>query len=518
MALVRDFGDTLRYELEVLRKVPLRKKGLVLGEPKAPADLGVTTTKNTVLTAESEERAFMVCYDRQTLAAFFGNTFTQAGHGLTLLAKSVKTTHDLIPDINAAYSLGLTKEDVIDEPVVLKFTTTKVTIRVTPTCLWFTGSAELTLKGKYEQVGEELVIGFDASPLICKDITTGVSPTLSRAGQFVHGNDYGPATAALKAMAWGNNHTWVNGVPAQLTAMAAAMNNVDGLGWVYSTSYGVKNNLNNGNVVYNGPTEGCDVKIRADIVEPALYHYNERFPLCREDKTHVLVFQPNPSYGASNIGYYPMFVHYGENVPKEHLEQVDKAPVHWWKLEEDRLNYGSSEAKEPFPDIVNLLEDPDWGKMAGLKATGVFPLGFSWETDRDFTLSFDFARLDTGQDYQGLFGDSTGAAPVGACVMSNIGRFYFTQGTNSWNNSFSGIVYRQKCQVTVCKRGTRVLLYVDGKCVSEDTFTSAQAFMAWTHFGKVNHFLKTTSRFGNIRLFDYCLNRKQVQRLYRGLL
>lgn len=518
MSLVRDFEETLRYELEVVRKVPLRKKGLVLGIPKTPADFGLTSSKNTAITAEFDERSFLVTYDRLPLTTFFGNTLTQPGAGLLIRATSVKKTHDLLNDINEAYDLDLRPEDVVNEALVLTFATTKVSLKVTPECLWFTGAIDIPLKGKYEQAGETLIYGFDANLLIGKDVTAGVSATLTRAGQLTHHFDYGPATAALKAMTWDNNHTWVNAAPAQIQAMAAAMNNVDGLGWVYSTSYGVRNNLNNGNVVYNGPVEGFEMKIRADVADPSLYHYNERFPLCRQDKTHVLVYQPNPSYGALNISYYPMFIHYGDNVPQEHLTQDYKPPVHWWKLEEDLVNYGTSQDRETFPDIVNFVEDPDWGKMAALKATGLFPLGFSWDTARDFTLSFEFARLDTGQDYQGLFCDSSGTAPIGAAVMAQNGRFYLAQQSSDWTNSLAATVFRQKTQVTICKRGKRVLFYVDGKCVSEGTFTDAQVLVPWTHFGKVNHFLKTSTRFANIKLFDYCFNRKQVERHYRGLL
>lgn len=517
MSIVRNFGETLRYELETLRRVPLRKKGLVLGKPQAPSVFNVTTSRNTAITAEFEERSFLVTYDRIPLQTHLGSSLQAPGHGMTLKAKSVKTTRDLLGDINRTYDLALAKEDIVDEPLAIVFASTKVTIKLSPDCLWFTGSVDIPLKGKYEQVGEELIIGFDASPLIGKDITTGVSPTLSRAGQFTYHIDYGPATPALKAMTWNNAHTWVNATPAQIQAMAAAMNNVDGLGWNYNAAYGVKNNLNNGNVVYNGPVEGFDLKVRQDVADAYLYQYNERFPLCRQDKTHVLVYQPNPSYGASNLGYYPMFIHYGDNVPSEHLTQADKPPVHWWKLEKDLVNSGSSEAKEAFPDIVSFFDD-EWGKNCALRATGLFPLGISWDTNRDFTLCFEVTRRDMLQEYQGLFSDSTGTASVGACVMFTNGRWYLAQQTDSWNNALlSSTVYRQRCQVMICKRGKTVLYYVNGKCVFEGTFTPAQVFVPWTHFGKVNHFLKTSTRFGNIKLFDYCLNRKQVARHYRGL-
>lgn len=518
MSIVRNFGETLRYELETLRRVPLRKKGLVLGKPQAPSVFSVTTSRNTAITAEFEERSFLVTYDRIPLQTHLGNSLQAPGHGMTLKAKAIKTTRDLLDDVNRTYDLALVKEDIIDEPMSIDFTAINVGIKMAPDCLWFTGSAVLPLKGKYAQVGNELVVGFDASLLIGIDKGTGPSAVHARAGQFTHQVDYGPQSVALKAITWNNAPTWSNTPVAQVQSLANALNNVDGFGWTYNASAGVKNNLNGGNVVYNGPVEGFDLKGAPTVVDAGLYYYNERFPLCRQDKTHVLVYQPNPNYGASNLGYYPMFIHYGENVPSEHLTQADKPPVHWWKLEEDLLNSGTSTEREQFPDIVSFFDD-ELGKSSALKAVGLFPLGFSWDTNRDFTLGFELTRRDMLQEYQGLFGDSTGTAPIGACVMFANGRWYLAQQTDTWNNTLlSGTVFRQRCQVMVCKRGKRVLFYVNGKCVLEGTFTDAQALAPWTHFGKVNHFLKTTTRFGNIKLFDYCLNRKQVVRHYRGLL
>lgn len=516
MSIVRDFGETLRYELETARRVPLRKKGLVLGKPQAPSVFGLTTPRNTAITAEFEERSFVVTYDRVTLQSHLSNALQAPGHGMLLRAKSVKTTRDLLADINRTYDLELASDDIVDAPLVLVFSTTKVTVTLSPDCIWFIGSLEIPLKGSYQQVGDTLIVGFDSNPYIGKDVTAGASPTLSRAGQFCHHIDYGPATAALRAMTWDNSHSWVNAQPAQIQAMVNAMNNVDGFGWVYSTSYGVKNNLLNGNVAYNGPIEGFDLKIRADVVDPDTYLYAERFPLCRKDMSHVLVYQPNPSSGASNLGYYPMFIHYGEPVPQSHYDQPDKPPVHWWKLEKDRSNSGTSQGQEAFPDVVSFFDD-EWGKCAALKTTGLFPLGFSWDTNRDFTLSFKIARRDLLQEYQGMFGDSTGTAPVGAFVMATAGWFYMTQQTQRWSNALANITFRQKCEVTLCKRGRRYLVYVNGKCVNEAEFTEAQVPVPWTHFGKVNHFLKTTTRFSDIKLFDYCLNRDQVSRHYRGL-
>lgn len=516
MSLVRDFEETLRYELETVRKVPLRKKNLVLGIPKAPAEFGLTTAKNTAITAEFEERAFLVTYDRQTLAAFFGNTFTVARQGMSIRVPSVKSTHDLLPDINRTFDLALRPEDVIDEPLALEFSHTKITLKVTPTCLWFTGTIDIPLIGKYQQVGETLLVGVDSDLLLGRDTTAGVSATLIRAGQKTHHIDYGPATGTLRGVPWTNNYAWSNTPAAVVNNLVSALNNVDGLGWVYSTSYGVKNNLLNGNVAYNGPIEGFELKIPSELANQEANLYSERFPLCRKDMTHVLVYQPNPNYGASNLSAYPMFIHYGDPVPKEHYEQADTPPVHWWKLQGDVLNYGTSPEALPFAPPVDFFDD-QFGKGAQLKTTGVFPLGLSWDTDRDFTVAFEFCRQDILQEYQGLFGDSTGTAPIGALAMGTTGRFYLASRALAWETGLAGCVNRQRCEVMICKRGQRYLVYVNGKCVDESLYAADQVLAPWTHFGKVNHFLKTTTRFANIKLFDYCLNRDQVSRHYRGL-
>lgn len=516
MSLVRDFEQTLRYELETIRKVPLRKKNLRLGIPKTPAEYGLTSTKNTAITAEFEERAFLVTYNRQTLTEFFSNIFSVARQGLRIHARSVRTTHDLLSDINREYDLALRPEDVVDEPVNLEFTHTQVTINMTPDCLWFTGGMNLPLNGKYQQMGEELIVGFDSDLLIGKDIAAGASTTLVRAGQKTHHINYGPATATLRGVPWNNTFGWTNTPAAVVNNLVIAMNNVDGLGWVYSTSYGVKNNLLNGNVAYNGPIEGFELKIPTSISNQETNLYSERFPMCRKDMSHVLVYQPSPSQGASNLSHYPMFIHYGTPVPKEHYEQPDTPPVHWWKLQEDTVNYGTSLGKEPFTPPVNFFDD-QYGKGAQLKAAGVFPLGLSWDADRDFTVAFEFCRQDILQDYQGMFGNGTGTAPVGAMVMSTNGRFYLAARVLAWETGLGGCINRHRCEVMICKRGQRYLIYVNGKCVDESLFAVDQVLAPWTHFGKVNHFLKTTTRFANIKLFDYCFNRDQVSRHYRGL-
>lgn len=516
MSLVSNFEETLRYELEMVRKVPLRKKNLVLGVPKAPAEFGLTSVKNTAITAEFEERAFLVTYDRQTLATYFGSTFTVARQGLRILAPSVKTTHDLLGDINREFDLALRPEDVVDAPLVLEFSTTQVAITMTPECLWFIGSFNFPLIGKYQQVGDSLLVGVDSDLLIGKDTTSGVSAILVRAGQKTHHIDYSPGTSTFRGVPWSNSYTWTNTPTPVVSNLVIALNNIDGLGWVYSTSYGVKNNLLNGHVAYNGPIEGFELKIPSNIANQETNLYSERFPMCRQDLSHVLVYQPNPNSGASNLSSYPMFIHYGDPVPKEHYEQPDTPPVHWWKLQEDVLNYGTSPEALPFAPPVDFFDD-QFGKGAQLKATGVFPLGLSWDTDRDFTVAFEFCRQDILQEYQGLFGDSTGTAPIGALVMGTTGRFYLAARVLAWDTGLAGCVNRHRCEVMICKRGKRYLIYVNGKCVDESLFAVDQVLAPWTHFGKVNHFLKTTTRFANIKLFDYCLNRDQVSRHYRGL-
>lgn len=516
MSLVRSFEETLRYDLEVIRKVPLRKKGLLLGSPQNPADLGLTTTKNTAITAEFDERAFLVTYDRQPLTAFFGSTLNAPGQGVRIRVPSVASMRDLVDDINDAYDLSLRPQDVVDDPVQLTFAQAKITLTVTSECLWFTGSIELPLIGKYQQVGEELIVGFDSSLLIGKDFAGGVAANLVRAGQKTYHHDYGPGTATFRGVPWTGSYTWTNTSAPIVNNLVNALNNVDQNGWVYSTSAGVKNNLLNGHVAYNGPIEGFELRIPTIYSDPETNLYSDRFPFCRKDKTHVLVYQPNPTAGASNLSMYPMFIHYGDNIPEEYYEQEDIPPVHWWKLQEDVLNYGTSEGAEPFAPPVDFFDDT-YGKGAQLKATGLFDLGLSWDTNRDFTVAFEFCRKDALQEYQGLFCDSSGAVPYGALSMSTIGKFYLAQRSLYWDVAWGGCVDRQKCQVMLCKKGQRYLVYVNGKCVDESAFAEGQALAPWTHFGKASYFLKTTTRFANIKLFDYCLNHDQVKRHYRGL-
>ena len=523
MSLIRDFTETIRYDLEARQLEPLRKRGIVLGSPKAPTEYGVTgSAYNTGIPVVCDDLSFLVCYNRLTIARLMGNA--HATVAMDLMVESILTTHDLIPDLNRCFDLRLTPGDIVDSPINLTFGTTSLSITFTPECLWFTGTwAAIKLKGSYQMIDGKIVKGI-AGDMVLKYLDVmnvgAAIGTRFRMDCAIQLFDYSNSTAELYAISMRTgNWTWSYMNATEASALAAALKKTDRLPWV-GTASNVPWNLNDGAVVYNGPVEGYYARLTHgdDRALPALYDF--RFNDIRKDKSHVMMVLPNPTY-ATNLTFTPALIHYGTDMPQEFWTQVDKPPVHHWPLYGGELtNKGTSEGEEPFPDIVQVAPSDGLSKpMVCLKAEGHYPLGFSWDTERDFTVSMRYMGRSTAAINEGFFGEANGASNPGNMKMLAgwIPALHYPNNTVKELDLLQrSNCYYQEFAITHVRRNGRYITYIDGKAIRECIIDTA--YKPWTHFGRVSEYLKTTTVFADIKLFDYALNPEQVDKVVRGLL
>lgn len=519
MSFIRDLAEHVRYDLELALKVPLRKDGpATLGVPKTPLEYGIAgATKNTAIPVEFDKRAFLVQYDRSDISTFFATTVT-ASLGLKLTVGSVKTTQDLVEDLNNRYCLNLRRSDIIDEPLAITFATTSVTVKMSPTCLWFTGQLVLPLRGSYEQQGDVLVHGFDFDPrpwLHSSDPTDRTS--VVNGGLLTYGNSYIAQNTALAAIpVTRTQFAWGNQTVANATALAAALKAVDGLPWTYSASYLVPYNLSNSCVWYNGPAAGFNPR---EI--PGFSNFNvtafweQQFP--RTDHSHVLVVCPNPNYGVSNLLYAPLFIHYGSLID-DTVVPVDKPPVHWWPLSGGDLTNHGSAGGPAWTIPVNFTINSN-GTWATLKSQGLFALGTTLDCTKDFTLSIKLFRNDASVsgDANSLEGIFTNAANGGNGALINNGGWCYLQGAmNVSNDPFNCyVMYADPVRLTISKKAsdTKYWMYLNDQLVAEHSIAS-NLLLAFTHFGKGGAALmKTNLGFSDIRFYDYAMTPSQVKKM-----
>ena len=516
MGFIRNLAETIKFDLEYRLKVPLRKDGAVtLGSPKAPTEYGITnSTKNTAIQVEFSRRAFLVFYDRVDFSTYVMPSLNQAG-GLKLTVGSVKSTKDLIYDLNRMLSLDLRDGDVVDEPLAITAATTSVTVTLTPECLWFTGGAAIPLRGSYEQQGDVLiqVLEFDARPF--RSVTDPTTTGYLNGGLLTYGLSYISQNAALAAIpATAKMYNWENITAANATTLAAALKAVDGLTWNYNASYGVEYNLANGCVAYNGPVAGWSPRLHPIFynVQPSEFWDNQ---LPRNDHSHVLVFFPNPNYGASNLLYSPLFIHYGAVVDPA-AEPAFNPPVHWWPLTGgDLTNHGSAGG----PDWTIPVAFTSNGIWARLITQGLFALGTTLDCTKDFTLSIKIFRNDAvitneTNANEGLFSDS--AATLNGALVSNGGWCYLAGAVNVSNDPYNCYaLYADHVRLTISKKAsdTKYWMYLNDQLVAEHNIAS-NLLMAFTHFGKAgSYLLKTNFCFCDIRFYDFAMTPTQVKKM-----
>lgn len=523
MSLIRDFTETIRYDIEARQLEPLRKRGIELGLPKTPTEYGVTgSTYNTAIPVVCDDLSFIVCYNRLTITQLMGNA--HATVAMDLVAEKVETTRDLIPDLNRCFDLRLKPEDIVDSPVNLVFGTTSLSITFTPECLWFTGTwAAIKLKGAYQMVDGKIVKAIPGEMILKYSDVTAVNDVIGsrfRMDSATRLFNYSNSTDELYAIPMRTgNWTWSYMTAADATALAAALKKTDSLPW-NNAAAGTPWTLNGGAVVYNGPIEGYYARFshQDDRALPALYDF--RFDELRKDKSHVMVVLPNSTY-APNLTFTPALIHYGDDMPAAYWTQEDRPPVHHWPLyDADLTNKGTSAGKEPFPDIVKLSTGAGLAKpVVSLKAEGHYPLGFSWDTERDFTVSMRYMSRDTATIGEGFFGGASGASNAGNMKMMAgwIPVLHYPNATfKELDLVQRSLIYYQDIVITHVRRNGRYITYVDGKAIRECVIDTV--YEPWTHFGRVGEYLKTVSTFADIKLFDYALNPEQVDKVVRGLL
>ena len=117
MTVIRKAQEFFEGELSRLLKRPLaRRETYSLGSPTTPAALGITSTKNTAIVAKYDGIGYVVCYDRQVLSTWLAPTLAVMPP-MAITHSSPKTTHDLWYDFDRRYQLGISVDEIVDEPV-----------------------------------------------------------------------------------------------------------------------------------------------------------------------------------------------------------------------------------------------------------------------------------------------------------------------------------------------------------------------------------------------------------------
>lgn len=524
MSSVKDLVRTLEAEIELALKLPLRKaSGVAIGDPAQPAFYGITTAKNTVVPVSFDERKYLVTYNRVDIGTFFVGLTTNDLVKMKVTVDMPATTHDLLPDLGKTLGIKVDPSDFLNEPLDFTNQVTAVRFKTSPTNQLFTGFIDLKLRYPLKKVGEHLSFEFAFSPKPVDGSTTSENKSVPRqnAGMFTYWRDYGAQTAALAGITMNPEfYAWTNISSTQASALVNALKAVDGLPWVYDTTVtnvNLKPNvLNYGCVMYNGPVDAYECRPH-DAFKQFDVEYFKQNPQLRKDKSHVLIFQPNPSYAASNLDYGPMHIYYGTNVDPNFYDQPDIPALHRWDLTgpTDLANKGTS-GGNPWGPAMDFAADVN--PPARLKALGSFQIGESLPCDQDFSLSFLIQRRPgvSNLDYEGYFSNNLATDISGNIKSYYDGQFYIAITTAYWRLPRQDY-HRQgyTARVTVVRKESIYRIYYNDRLVVECTLANP-AVKAFTTFGKAGQNCPLTTYVGGILYYNYALNPQQVKKVYQG--
>lgn len=522
MGSIRDMRRYLEANIEAVIKVPLRKaKNVVLGSPVAPSVAGVTTTKNTVIPITFDNRKYLVPYNRKDIQAFLSPMF-MPGQYLALGDKYV-TTLDLLPLINQRWGLGLTADEIVNEPIVLTTVAGNTTARLTMSdkCVWFTGTVQLPVWPMQIENGKRAyVVPWDPRIVVARPVANDTTRKLMSATLLTYTIDYSAANAACAAVTQVSDRTtWDNGVQAQQTALANAMKAIDGLPWTMSTSL-TPYNLYGSHCLYNGPTEGFDGSLvnvstdgySCDYVTDSYTRYDK---YVNRAMKNVLVLQINQNYGSTNLGGV-LFIHYGG--PAVPLVEVPyRGPVHYWPLNGDLKNKvpGGPDLKIP----VTWWPKPDGTSRPSLTTVGNYPMGVSLPVSGDYTLSMTIGvGYRASAAFIGILGDASGNSINGALKISDLLFVYNAQVQHTWAapRSENMSMYVSQHIFTVVKKGNVYRYYVGDILVGMGEAPNGLALPDLTHFGKAAEYFPNNFLFYDFYYYDYAMTQPQVKKLARG--
>lgn len=524
MSSIRDMKRYLEANIEAALKVPLRKaKGSVLGTPQLPSAFpSFTTTKNTILPVEWDNRKYLVAYNRKDIQAFMTPLF-MPGQYLPLLPAHAKVS-DFLPVFNKRWGLDFKLTDVVDEPLALTTTAGATTVRLTmsATNLWFTGTLQIPV-WPMQVEGSKRAYAVDWSPVIvtAKPTLNDTTRKLIDGTLLTYTLDYSAANTACAAVTQvADRSSWNNGAAAQQTALATALSAIDGVPWVAVNGLAAYN-LYNSHCIYNGPTEGfkASMAIVGDDGNTADYPTNA---YTRYDKyvnlsmMNVLVLQLNHNNTCTNVGGV-LFIHYGGLAPAV-VEQAYRAPLHYWPL---NGNLKSAIAGDPDLALpVAWYTQTDGYVRPALAAAGGYPIGVTLPANSDYTLSLTM-RIGwrAALDYIGILSDSTLTTHNGALLFNSASIIYQQNVISKWlaPNGEAVLKYCENVILTIVKRGNIYRYYINGLLVNYAELAAGITLPDYTHFGKVAGYpFPTNFVFYDFYYYDYALSAGQVEKLARG--
>lgn len=232
-----------------------------------------------------------------------------------LIIEEEKTIHELIPALNRKLGLALVPEEVADKTFESVGLFTTVQVQMLPGSKRYIGSFNINVM---RRGGSFVPITLRNSVVEAMDATrklAGAKPDYPIYPINYH-IDYTAAAATFRSIRGSLVYPrWLGEDNPELLqdlsgSIVAAINAVDGLGWVYTATATAANNLVRSMVLYNGPTKDC-------LVYPEGYMGNKPIEAVgvnpsNTDFDNVMVLANNNPYYSTNR-YKPLVLfHYND--------------------------------------------------------------------------------------------------------------------------------------------------------------------------------------------------------------
>lgn len=547
MAAIRDLLEYLRIDVRSAYRTAWNgKHDATYEDITTPTAVGVTSSRNSLAIFTSKGFSTAVTWDRVDWQAWCQPNINLVSSGLLVTVAKAVTTRDLIQDLGRWLSFeSLPADWILDEPVTLTKGGSVTFKSNEKRNLWWTGNLVLPVKTPCFTLADGTVVqefDFNARPWHHPGAEGGIARPLFNAGVITHGVDYSAQDVALFAIPQRTNRwAWASPTAAQATALATALKAVDGMPWntsATSTTVYADYNLLFCSIIYNGPVEGAQPYVDAGFAYMD-YKYFEDNQLLRKDKEFVLIANLNPNQGSNNLRYAPLIVHYGKTIPKSHLEQPWKDPIHWWRfgpvdpwvdripnldttaVAADLTNIGSDEDHPLFPAVVDGFLSSGGIDCIRLKTAGSFPLAKPIPMGKEYTISFLHFHPETSRStHYAFFGDGvTTTGWVSGPFTNNTFDYWMQPFTaTSWvrTDGATGL-YRNFSYVTFVVRDGRCKVYINGELIRSSLADTVVSDYVISHFGRGGQYSIPASNYmGEIAFFDYALNYQQVQKFFEA--
>ena len=524
MRIIKHIPQWIKTQLETQHGAVLPKgtQLKILSQGTAAAIYpGITTNRTHAIRCHVGDYIAGAFYNKVPLASYWNSVGATVGLARKMIVRAavVRTVHDLLDDINRYTCFDFTKDELEPTPIA-DGQYTEFSITCTDNCIWFTGALTVLLDYPIHIVEGKVITPLAIDTKVARPTVEplGTQPRYN-ASMLTYDINY-PDYAVLGNLVMAPGTTWDVGTPmttADGTALATVLRKADGLPWNCTplTNFNDLNqqipfNIYNCTVIYNGPVEDYRFQIVRNVFKSEGFASRlTRLP--RMDQTMVLVLVSGMS-GSTNFLSEPIFIHYGG--PR--VVQEDKKPLHHWPLQNDRLNYGTSEESpdfaargqrwhnDPMGDISLYVNFGGQGSIGGET-----PIGTRLPVDRDFTLYFEGRKAGS-------------AAYVGNNIRkranANTQYLFWGQGnaglTGTWevareNALPSTVAWPCGAGYALVRRGDWWFMYTNGE-LSQINYGKPSVDFYDTFNAPVNEVML----YRNFMYFDYGLSGDQVRKLH----